>query len=319
MDSLRELAVESFHSAEVSAGRYPRVWLAIASYRNDYEVLQTLEKVQSLPEKIFDRILIVDSDGTGDVPRAIVQRGWRDISYYSYPVNLGSGANLRERLRIAAEYGAHYVYAINHDTGVDLHMVATLLQAAEKIENLGAAYPLAYFSDVGRYNLTGTRELPLSRRFVASVKAGPLIDVFWSSSNGALYSTEPAKQGVLPWGEMWMGFEDLEYGWHLSDHGFRQVIVRDAVFDDNSEYITTRLGHLTNKPPWRAYCFARNLIMAVRRCRRQPLFEAVTAYRMILEAALILFVRPHKLVRLRYFWLGIIDGIRGSGVRQGIP
>lgn len=295
------------------------VWLAISSYRNDEEVLRILDQVHSSAAKLFDRVLVVDSEGTGVIPGILRDRGWDHVMYRSYDQNLGSGANLCERLRLAAEGGAEYVYALNHDASLDFRVVTALVEAARSIQNLGAAYPLAYFSSAGRYNLTGTRELPLSRKLVASVNKGPLIDVFWSSSNGALYSTQPPKRGVLPWEEMWMGLEDLEYGWRLSDHGYRQVIVTDAVFQDNNEYVSTKLGRVTSKPAWRTYYFSRNLILAIRRSRRRPLFFLVTAYRIVLEAGLILLARSTKIQRLRYLWLGTIDGIRGAAVRRQIP
>ena len=321
MDSLEKAAphVQSPDAADAPTESRPVVWLVISSYRNDQEILQTLEHVHLHQEKLFGQILVVDSEGTGEVPRMVAHRGWRDVTYRSYDVNLGSGANLRERLRLAAEGGADYAYAINHDASLDFRVVTALVEAARSIQNLGAAYPLAYFSSAGRYNLTGTRELPLSRKLVASVNQGPLIDVFWSSSNGALYSTHPPKRGVLPWEEMWMGLEDLEYGWRLSDHGYRQVIVTDAVFQDNNEYVSTKLGRVTSKPAWRTYYFSRNLILAIRRSRKRPLFFLVTAYRIVLEAGLILLARSTKIQRLRYLWLGTIDGIRGAAVRRQIP
>src|SRR5713226_9005429 len=305
MDSLEKAAphVQSPDAADAPTESRPVVWLVISSYRNDQEILRILEQVHLHEEKIFDRILVVDSQGTGEIPRRVAQRGWEDVTYRSYDINLGSGANLRERLRLAAEGGADYAYAINHDASLDFGVVTALVEAAQPIHNLGAAYPLAYFSSAGRYNLTGTHELPLSRKFVASVNQGPLIDVFWSSSNGALYSTQPPKHGVLPWVEMWMGLEDLEYGWRLLDHGYRQVIVTAAVFRDNNEYARTKLGRVASKPPWRTYCFSRNLILATCRSRKRPLFFLVTAYRIVLEAGLILLARSTKIQRLRYLWL----------------
>ena len=124
------------------SGKTSVLWLAISSYRNDEEVLKILDQVHQYPEQQFDRILVVDSEGTGAVPRVVKDRGWDRVIHRSYDANLGSGANLCERLRIAAEGGADYLYAINHDGYVDFRVVATLLETARSIENLGAAYPL---------------------------------------------------------------------------------------------------------------------------------------------------------------------------------
>lgn len=286
-----------------------RVWLAISSYWNDADVIRILEQVQSSGSNIFERILVVDSEGNRAVPSVIAGRGWHDVIYRSYPENLGSGANLRERLRIAAEAGADFVYALNHDGNFDLEVLRTLLNAAQPLENLGAAYPIAYLTAAGRYNLTGTRELPLPAKLVESPPAEAFMDAFWSSSNGALYSTTPAKHGILPWSAMWMGWEDMEYGWRLADHGYRQIIVRDAIYRDNYEYQETWLRKTIDKPAWRTYYNFRNLILAVRRSRNRPLYYAVVAYRTVLEIGLILLIRNQKFARLRSLCQGVAAGV----------
>lgn len=293
------------------------VWLAISACRNDKEVLRILEQVHASAEQPFAQILVVDSQGSGDLASAIQSRSW-NVLYRSYPYNLGSGANLHERLRIAAEGGADFVYTLNHDASFDYQAFARLFEVATKIANLGAAYPLSHISTVGRYNLTGTRELPLPAKLVPSPPKGPLLDAFWSSCNGALYSTVPAKQGLVPWDAMWMGWEDLEYGWRLRSQGYRQVIVCDAVFRDEYEYVSTRFGNLVDKPAWRTYYHIRNLILAVRRTRNRPVFYLVTAGRFLQECLAILLVRPEKWKRFRLLWSGALDGLRGVEGQRGV-
>jgi GT2 family glycosyltransferase len=285
-----------------------RVWLVISSFQNDDDVIRILDQVQSVGRDVFERILVVDSQGTGSIPSLLADRGRDQVIYRSYPHNLGSGANLCERLRVAAEGGADYAYALNHDGHFDPEVIRALLDAAKHLENLGIAYPLSYLITARRFNLTGIRELPLPAMLVESPPPDPLIDVFWSSSNGALYSTAPAKRGILPWPAMWMGWEDLEYGWRLSDYGYRQVIVRDAIYSDNYEYKQTWLAKTIDKPAWRTYYNFRNLLLAVRRSRNRPLFYAVVLYRISLELALIVLVRDLKFSRLRNMCRGVWDG-----------
>ena len=286
------------------------VWLVISSYRNDEDVARILEEVHICERKIFDRVLVVDSEGTGTIPKLIKDRGWNDVIYRSADHNLGSGANLCERLRIAAEAGADYAYALNHDGAFEWGVVSALAKSAASLKNLGAAYPLSFLSSAGAYNLTGTRDWPLSAKLVTSPPAAPVIDVYWSSSNGALYSMEPVRRGIVPWGSMWMAWEDLEYGWRLSSHGYRQVIVCDAIFRDNYEYKKLWFGRTVNKPAWRSYYNARNLILATRRSRNRPLYYAVVAYRLFLESGLILVARDCKWKRTKFLFRGALDGLR---------
>jgi GT2 family glycosyltransferase len=292
------------------------VWLVISSFQNDKEIIKILEQVHAAGEQIFGRILVVDSLGTGVIPDTIKKRKWERVIYRSYDENLGSGANLRERLRLAAEGGADYAYALNHDGKFDANGVNALLKAATSIQNLGAAYPLSFLADARGYNLTGTRELPLPAKLVPRAPKGPPLDVFWSSSNGALYSTAPAKQGILPWEAMWMGWEDLEYGWRLHDHGYRQVIVCDAVFDDNYEYISTPIGFAIRKPAWRTYYMMRNLILAIRRNRNRTLYHATAVLRFFLEGGLIICFRDRKWQRIKMLCSGAVDGIKGVEERR---
>jgi len=287
-------------------------WLVISSYRHDEDVARILSEVHRCDQRIIDRVLVVDSEGTGAIPKLIEESGWGDVIYRSYGWNLGSGANLCERLRIAAEAGADYAYALNHDGDFDAGVVSALLKATEPLENLGAAYPLSYLTSAGAYNLTGTRELPLSAKLAPSRPSESLIDVFWSSSNGALYSLEPVRRGIVPWAAMWMGWEDLEYGWRLAGHGYRQVIVCDAIYLDNYEYKKTWFGKTVDKPAWRTYYQARNLILAIRRSRNQPLYYAVAAYRLLLEFGLILVARNCKGERTKLLFRGAINGLRTS-------
>src|ERR1700730_3272851 len=292
------------------------VWLVISSRRNDEDILRILNQVHASDEKIADRILVVDSEGTGIIPEVLKNSGWNDVIYRSYDYNLGSGANLCERLRIAAAGGADYAYAINHDGYFDAEVITSLLKAAETVDNLGAAYSLSYFTNLGLYNLTGTRELPLSAKLVPSPPHAPLLDVFWGSSNGALYSMDPLRRGIVPWDIMWMAWEDLEYGWRLSDYGYRQIIVCNAVFRDNYEYTPTWFGRTMNKPAWRTYYYMRNLILAIRRSRNRPLYYVIAAYRFLLECGLIVLSKENKWRRLRLLCAGASDGIRGIEKRR---
>lgn len=292
------------------------VWLVISTYRNDEEIARILEQVHASAETIFDRILVVDSEGTGAIPEVVSKRGWDRVIYRSYEQNLGSGANLRERLRIAAEGGADYVYAVNHDGYVDGALVSVLLRAAQGITNLGAAYPLCHLVNADRYDMTGIRDLPLPAKLARKAPDGQLIDVFWGRSNGVLYALAPVRQGILPWNAMWMAYEDLEYGWRLHDHGYRQVIVRDAVFHDTYEYRRTPFGHVISKPAWRTYYNMRNLILAIRRTRNRPLYHVTGWFRFVLEFFAILLVRESKWLRLRMLWAGAIDGVRGIEERR---
>lgn len=288
-----------------------KIWLVISSFHNDDAVIGLIEQAHSVAGEIFERILVVDSQGTGELPRAIRQRAWRNVEYRSFEENLGSGANLAQRLRIAAEAGAEFVYAVNHDGEINAEVIRNLLAVARERTKLGAAYPLGYFMDIDRYNVTGTRELPFPAKLVKQRPEQRFIPVSWSSSNGALYSLKPAREGILPWEAMWMGWEDLEYGWQLQDSGYEQVIVTSALYRDNQEYDPSAIGNIWSKPDWRNYYFSRNLVLAVSRRRNTPTFHLTVLFRILREALITLLIRDRKSSRLRLLLAGAVDGYRG--------
>ena len=309
--------------AQILASEAPVVWLVISSFRNDREVATTLERVENLPQRLFDRILVVDSFGTGEIPELIDRRCWRNVIYRSYDRNLGSAGNLAERLRLAAGAGADFAYALNHDGYVQPDVVCRLLKHARSLERIGALYPLSHLKSVGAYNMTGVRAIPLPAKLVGEKPTGGIIEAFWSSSNGALYAMEPIRSGLLPRSELWMGWEDLDYGLRLNNQGYLQVIALDAVFEDNYEYvpIDTPTGHyrIVDKPAWITYYMIRNLILIARWARPFLIFPSVVAMRVVLESLVILFFRHDKRTRFRYLVRGVIDGLRNRTGKWILP
>lgn len=301
----------------------PIVWLAISSFRNDLEIALKLEQVQRLLRHPFDHILVVDSMGTRAIPALIANLGWCSVTYRSYDHNLGAAGNLRERLKIAAEGGADFVYALNHDGPLVPDVVYCLLEQAGRLSRVGAVYPLSYLTSAAAYNITGSRKLPLPAKLVHKKPSSDLIEAFWSSCNGALYSTQPVRCGVLPDSGLWHGWEDLDYGLRLNNHGYRQVIACASVFEDNYEYarINSPTGHyrVVDKPAWITYYMIRNLILIARWARPLVVFPSVVALRVVLECLVILFFRPDKRRRFSYLIRGVVDGLRNRTGKWIMP
>jgi GT2 family glycosyltransferase len=292
-----------------------KVCLAISSYRNDEQVAEILQSVCGWDDPLFTDILVVDSHGSGRIPKLIARRGWTNVQYYSYDRNLGSAGNLAERLRLAAQTGADYVYTINHDGAVNPQVVRTLLEYAGRIDRPGAVYPLRYRVNRGQYDLSGTRALPLGFRGTSQRPSVEQFDVRWSSSNGALYALEPIRNGVQPWADLWMGYEDFGYGRMLKRQGYRQIVVTGAIFEDRYEY-TPRdvLGHklfLTDKPAWYTYYQIRNLLLIAPRAGHPVGVYAAISLRFVMEALSITLFRPQKLFRYKLLMAGLFDGLRG--------
>ncbi len=309
-------------AATMTDTRQPRVCLAISSFRNDESVLRLLEA--SVDSTVFAHILVVDSVGTGVLATEVERRGWtKRVQYINSPENLGSAGNLARRLELAAAAGQDWVYAVNHDGVVDPAVVSQLVACGESRPNIAAVYPLHYKTGRKEYNLTGRWSLPVPFRGERARPSPDTIEVFWGSSNMALYSLQPVRAGLLPWADLWMGWEDLGYGWLLHRRGYRQVLLTTVEAHDSYEYAQHRaFGRpftVTSKPSWYAYYQARNLILVTRRARQPWTHWATVAGRLMLEAALTTAVRPEKRVRFRLLARGTLDGLRNHAGKWRVP
>jgi GT2 family glycosyltransferase len=300
------------------------VVVAVSAFRSDEAVVRLLTALHASAAPPFGRVLVVDSLPSGDLEATIRDRGWKNVRYHAYDRNLGSAGNLAERLRrAAAETEASYVYALNHDAPYEESTLRALLAQAVTVPRLGAAYPLRRRRGRAGWDVTGRREFPLRAVTAPARPEGPAFDVWWGSSNGTLYALGPVRAGLLPPADFWMGWEDLAYGWMLADAGYRQVCVTAAVFDDPMEYATRSIGGravtLTDKPPWYAYYFARNLLLASRDTHRPLRVRAEVAARISAEVLVSATLRSRRRERLRLLAAGVRDGLTGRHGKYRVP
>jgi rhamnosyltransferase len=292
-----------------------RVWLTISAFRSDEALAQLLEQASQLVPSVFEHVLVVDSLGSGAIPRLIAERGWSWASYESADENLGSAGNLARRLAHAAAAGADYAYALNHDGRLEAETISALLLEARRNPDLGALYPLRRLVNRGgRFDVTGRVPWPVPRIAVRKPPSAATFGVFWGSSNGTLYSLAPVRAGLSPWADLWMGFEDLGYGWLLTEKGYRQVVVKDALFEDGYEFKAVMGGavHRSDKPAWYSYYFARNLILVARRTHQGAATFAALGLRIAMESVVSATLRPNRGERLRLIGRGLLDGLRGK-------
>jgi len=292
----------------------PKVALAISAFRSDAAVASLLAGLGRGDAYPFSHVLVVDSLGSGSLrdPPASIRTPY---FYENAAQNLGSAGNLARRLALAAEVGADYVYAVNHDGTVDAGVIRALVEVALEHPRLGAAYPLRFYEQRGTYNMTGRYATPGPARGVMEPPTEPTLEVSWASSNGALYALEPVRRGLTPWADLWMGWEDLGYGWVLQRSGYAQLVVTRALVVDNYEYRRVRiLGReltITDKPSWYTYYQIRNLILCTRRAERPVRDHAMVCARVLAELALTATFRDDKVARVRGLAEGLVDGLRG--------
>lgn len=298
-----------------------RVCLAISSFRNDGTVLELLAK-QGAALASFGRVLVVDSLGTGSFPAELAKLSLPcAIEYHCFESNLGSAGNLAQRLALAAAGPGDFVYAVNHDGDLQLDAIAQLVRLAHSVAGeLGAIYPLRRMTQRrGAFDVTGRFRFPFTALRSMTPPRQALSPVYWSSSNGALYALTPIRRGLLPFAELWMGFEDLAYGWLLRSHGYEQLVARDVRVDDGYEYRKVGASHVIDKPSWYAYYYARNMLL-VPWLTQQPLWVHGLAWlRVLLELLVTLLLRTDKKARLLATVEGMADGARHVRGKWHLP
>lgn len=299
--------------------------VAISAFRSDAAVIRLVEQIVAEHWPV-DRILIVDSLGSGAIESFVRGRGLGDrVVYDDHRENLGSAGNLQRRIELATEMGCDYVLALNHDAVMSAGVLRSLVEVAST-SRIGAVYPLRYRSGKRRFDLTGVRDFSLRVAGPATVPAATLVPVRWSSSNGALYATAPLREaGIRPDGSLWSGWEDLLYGLDLHAHGYPQFIVTSASTVDEYEYrevsVLGRRSVLMDKPAWALYYSVRNQL-AIRLYRRPT-----TARRFKVVAwALLMAVHAVSSTRrfgsdgtLRAYLCGVRDGLLNRRGKWRLP
>jgi hypothetical protein len=297
------------------------VALAISTFRNDDSVLRTLEAVFAPDAPRFAAVIVVDSMGTGAIPAEIARRGWQ-VEYVNSDRNLGSAGNLALRLSTAEKLGMDWCYTVNHDSDADAETALRLLACAASHERVAACYPTR------SYSRADGRIEPPRRTFTLFSPRGreePIGDcgVAWGSSNFALYSLAPLRGGIHVWSDLWMCWEDLGYGWALSNGGWRQIQCAEVRLTEDFEYKRVRvLGktlHLTDKPAWYMYYELRNLWTIGHRSGWRAVSIGDLIKKTAVDLALIVFVKRGRTERIRLLFSGLIAGMRGRLGKGSVP
>jgi hypothetical protein len=301
------------------------VALAISAFKSDQAVIELLRSMFANGQPGFGSVIVVDSLGSGAIPKAAAERGWQ-LDYISADRNLGSAGNLDLRLRTAADNPRlRWCYAVNHDGEVDAVKVEALQRHGHSRSRVGAVYPQLIYDQAGgridaprgRFSPYGNLQARENRRDDATT------DVAWSSSNCALYNLDAIRDGVRVWPDLWMGWEDLALGWDMQRRGWVQLRCSDVSVVDSYEYVPVRIlgkqRYLADKPCWYSYYQLRNLVLISLRSKGDAIRLWSVAARGMIDIALILLFRDRKLRRLGLLFRGIGDGFRQRAGKGPVP
>jgi GT2 family glycosyltransferase len=300
------------------------ITLAISAFRSDSEVCALLKSIFAAPHSEVDRVVVVDSCGSGEIARTAEENGW-PIHYENSDVNLGSAGNLARRLELAMEARAKWCLCLNHDASWDADRLSAMLKVARSRQRVGAVYPMLDHSpreprwEDGRRNFRPSAGARLSSIPTDEAAA----EVLWSSSNFALYSTTPLLEGIGVMKELWMGYEDLAYGISLNRGGWIQLSCRSAwlsqAFDYSARRFLGRTVYIPEKPSWYGYYNIRNLILIRRRYGSHGVQRRFIITKLLTSGLRITLFEDEILMRLRLLWSGVIAGLLGKSGKGRFP
>lgn len=303
----------------------PKIVIAISSFRSDPQVLQLVEELYR-GDYAFDAVVVVCSAGGSELSAMLRSAGYRNCHVLPFDANLGSAGNLYQRFKASAALGGDFMLALNQDAALDPAMFGTLFHAARTLPGrVGALYPLRYTPGKQQYDLSGVAPFPFRFRGEATVTEAGLIDVVWSSSNGALYALAPFREGIHTDAGLWMGWEDYLYGLQLRRAGFRQYIVADARIIDDYEYKTIDLIGLkltvSDKPSWYCYYGPRNLaLISLHRCFSPRMVFDLMRWAISFPAQIVLSrTGTDRWRALGYFLIGLAHGLFNKSGKWRLP
>lgn len=298
------------------------VVVAISAFRSDSQIIDLLGRIFADGADDFAAIIIVDSLADGTLQQEIARAGWR-VRYENAATNLGSAGNLARRLQLAAATDADWCFAINADGMFDRELIAKLVAKGGKDERVGAVFPRRIWTDRGGSWLRPHRSIFTMPRHSDGDDPVPDDEVAWDSSNGALYALAPIRDGLNVMGDLWMGWEDLAYGWTLQRNGWRQLLCTEAEYHDDYEYQPVRAfgrtHYITRKPSWYAYYVIRNAILIVQRSAGGAAGWRFVANRLMREILFTGLFRQNKMQRFRMLALGFAHGLAGRTGKGPVP
>ena len=299
-----------------------RVVVAISAFKSDRQILALLGRIFAEGQDNFAAVIVVDSLSDGALQREIARAQW-PVRYENAATNLGSAGNLARRMQLAADEDADWCFTINADGMFDRALIATLVAKGESRDRVGAVFAKRVLTDRDHSWLQPHRSvftMPVHAEGDAAIAED---EVAWDSSNGALYALAPVREGLGVMDDLWMGWEDLAYGWTLSRHGWKQLFCADAEYLDDYEHqrvqVFGRTRFIARKPYWYAYYIVRNLILIVRRTGGGLAGWRFVMTRLAREIVFTGLFRSDKIKRWRMLALGVSHGLAGRAGKGPVP
>lgn len=270
-------------------------------------------------EAFWDRVLKIDGQVEGTV---IVDNGsappilsrlpnlasGRRIHVIENPQNLGIGTALNQGLAYATEQGYTHGLLFDQDTEPFQHLVSSIRQAAS-----GRA-DLERVAVIGINSLDGSLRRRLYR-FPPGDPAAREVDTVVTS--GSLVSLQIAARLGHFREELFIDFVDDEYCLRARSKGFKILLIPEPLAvhvlgSPKIHRLPWRTIGTSNHAAIRRYYMTRNHVVLVKEYAfREPGWVLRSLYARLKSLFLLLLFDDDRLLKMRFMWRGLIDGMAG--------
>lgn len=270
----------------------------------------------------FDRIILVDNGSRSEVRHQLEQEATRRKSVLVVlfnGTNLGIATALNQGFRWAIEHGCNFVFTFDQDSRPAPGMVQTMTDVFDAHAGDGRLVIVAPAIEDPKVKAQARFLRPRNGVFYEwrPCRGRILENVSIAITSGSLYNLKVYQQ-IGPFrDDFFIDYVDTEYCLRARRYGYKIVVACDAhlhhrLGDRQKRELLGRNHYPTFHSPLRWYYISRNRIPMLRQyALRFPhwlLYELVATTYVFMR---MLLFETQKVTKLRAFFLGTLDGIRG--------
>ena len=301
-------------------GKRETVVAITVTYNRTVTLKKCLSALQQQTRPV-DEIIIVDNNSRQEEAELLKElvHSQKHVHLLCLKENTGGAGGFEAGMRAALEkYQADWYWIMDDDAYPRPDCLANLLEAEEKLKDVGFVTPLIYGIDFQEYQLYHhkyLRGLKLANIPIAS-KAEQLREINPVDANafvGPLISKKAVELVGIADGSLFIYGDDTEYTYRIT-RKLKEYMIRDAVIDHQDPPLSDR--YLEPKAWWKEYYSNRNRYFMIREFRRRTMekilgYGAVTVPMMTQMAAAL--IKPkykgNRFLRIQMLLLAVRDGM----------
>ena len=290
------------------------------------ECINALLGQSHVPDKVF----IIDNASTDDTGAYLTSMGLRAdprVHYVQLERNIGGAGGFSKGIDVAYQEGFDWIWIMDDDAEPAVDALEALVEARLSRPDVDAFANLKLDADrnieehhTGDITPCGKLMNFLDRSGSASVqgKSDAIVSVSHSSFVGVLISRAVVASVGLPRSEFFIHLDDLEYCTRIKDAGFRMLLVPGSVVVHKNAARAVGGGRGRVGDPvqmdrlWITYYGIRNAVWYKKTYCSTASALILALYLSAKFGLGIVLFRDNKLVRLRFRFASILDGLRGT-------